>query len=271
MKWVSWTILSKSSLCANNIRFSLLGKHVDGVFCACPKTNKTECPGFIAINLLVSSADNLCKQFGPRSGPSKFRPWSGFKLFQRSDCVAERIFWKCLFWKYQQTTKGHAKFPQHAKTTVNGLYQLESLTLMHFQCFLISGVSCVSCDWFQFTMLWNFECFSLSTYDQMLVLKVRKVAKIMHRYNQVPHLKPCNWKMLIRIATREDTDQIASSETVWFGSFLFVLTFFSRQLFTSVKTISFYSMILIQICDTDICILMTYLYLTEMCQLMTNF
>ena len=31
--------------------------------------------------LLVSSADNLYKQFGPRLGPTKGRAWSGFKLF----------------------------------------------------------------------------------------------------------------------------------------------------------------------------------------------
>ena len=31
--------------------------------------------------LLVSSANNLCKQFGPRSGPTICRAWSGSKLF----------------------------------------------------------------------------------------------------------------------------------------------------------------------------------------------
>ena len=29
----------------------------------------------------LSSADNLCKQFGPRSGPIKHRTWTGSKLF----------------------------------------------------------------------------------------------------------------------------------------------------------------------------------------------
>ena len=30
----------------------------------------------------VSSADNVCKQFGPRSGPTKCRAWSGSRLFE---------------------------------------------------------------------------------------------------------------------------------------------------------------------------------------------
>ena len=37
----------------------------------------------LTIYLLVtfSSADQFCKQFGPRSGPTKRRAWSGSKLF----------------------------------------------------------------------------------------------------------------------------------------------------------------------------------------------
>ena len=35
----------------------------------------------IALLFLVSSVDNFCKQFGPRSGPTKRRVWSGSKLF----------------------------------------------------------------------------------------------------------------------------------------------------------------------------------------------
>ena len=35
----------------------------------------------LTIYLLVLSADNFCKQFGPRSGLTKCRAWSGSKLF----------------------------------------------------------------------------------------------------------------------------------------------------------------------------------------------
>ena len=44
----------------------------------------------------VTSADNLCTQFGPRSRPTERRPLSGSKLF---DGVGERIFLKKLILK----------------------------------------------------------------------------------------------------------------------------------------------------------------------------
>ena len=34
-----------------------------------------------SVNSANSSTDNLCKQFGPRSGPTKCCVWSGSKLF----------------------------------------------------------------------------------------------------------------------------------------------------------------------------------------------
>ena len=37
--------------------------------------------------LLVSSADNFCKQFGPRSVPTKCRAWSGSNLFDGAAMV----------------------------------------------------------------------------------------------------------------------------------------------------------------------------------------
>ena len=42
---------------------------------------------------LLLFADNLCKQFEPRSGPAKLRAWSGSKLFD-TDGIPERFFWK---------------------------------------------------------------------------------------------------------------------------------------------------------------------------------
>ena len=59
----------------------------------------------LTLCLLVSSADNLGKQFGPRSGPTKRRAWSG------SICLTLRSYsWKNFskindFEKNQQTTK----------------------------------------------------------------------------------------------------------------------------------------------------------------------
>ena len=42
--------------------------------------------------------DNICKQFGPRSGPTKHWAWSRSKLFD-TDGIPEGIFWKSLLWK----------------------------------------------------------------------------------------------------------------------------------------------------------------------------
>ena len=56
----------------------------------------------------LSSADYLCKQFGPRSGPTA---WSWTQTVWHSDSLPERIFEKVNFVKSQQTTKNHEKLP----------------------------------------------------------------------------------------------------------------------------------------------------------------
>ena len=60
---------------------------------------------------LVSSADNLYKQFGPRSGPTKCRACSGSKLFDTLVVFLEFFSKKIILKKNQQTTKKHAKLP----------------------------------------------------------------------------------------------------------------------------------------------------------------
>ena len=46
---------------------------------------------------VLSSADKLCKQFGPRSGLTKLQSWSGFKLFETVISVLKVFLKKCLF------------------------------------------------------------------------------------------------------------------------------------------------------------------------------
>ena len=60
-----------------------------------------------ALCLLVLSADNLCKQFGPRSSPTKHRVWSGSKLFDTLMVFLKEFFKKVNFEKNKQTTKKH--------------------------------------------------------------------------------------------------------------------------------------------------------------------
>ena len=60
----------------------------------------------------LSSADNLCKQFGPRSGPTECRSWSGSKLFDTLIVFLKEFFEKVDFEKNQQTTtKNHENYP----------------------------------------------------------------------------------------------------------------------------------------------------------------
>ena len=58
--------------------------------------------------LPVTSADNLGKQFGPRSGPTNR---SGSKLFDILMVFLEEFSQKVNFEKNQQTTKKHEKLP----------------------------------------------------------------------------------------------------------------------------------------------------------------
>ena len=61
--------------------------------------------------LLVMSARNLCKQSGPRSGPTKCRAWSGSNLFDTQTEFLKEFFEKVDFEKNQQTVKNMKNFP----------------------------------------------------------------------------------------------------------------------------------------------------------------
>ena len=60
----------------------------------------------LTLCLLVSSADNLCKQFGPRSGLTEHWAWSGSKLFDILMVILKEVFEKSGFWK---KSAGHKK------------------------------------------------------------------------------------------------------------------------------------------------------------------
>ena len=64
---------------------------------------------YLTLCLLVSSADILCKQFGPRPGPTECRTWSGYRLFHTLMVFLKEFFEKVDFNKNQQTTKKHEK------------------------------------------------------------------------------------------------------------------------------------------------------------------
>ena len=65
----------------------------------------------LTLYLLVSSADNLCKQFGPRSGGTKCWAWSGSNLLDTEMVFLKEFFEKFEFEKNQLTAEKHEKFP----------------------------------------------------------------------------------------------------------------------------------------------------------------
>ena len=77
----------------------------------------------LTLCLLVLSADNLCKQLGPRSGLTKHHTWSGSKLFDTLMVFPKEFFEKVDFEKNRQTTKKHEQFPswQRVKLLLLGL------------------------------------------------------------------------------------------------------------------------------------------------------
>ena len=60
------------------------------------------------------SAENFCKQFGTRSGPTESRAWSGSNLFDTQMVFLKYIFEKIDFEKNQQTKEKHEQFPRGA-------------------------------------------------------------------------------------------------------------------------------------------------------------
>ena len=65
----------------------------------------------LTLNLLKLSADHLCKQFGPRSGPKKCRACSGPKIFDTQMVLLKEFFEKVNFEKKSADDKRHAKLP----------------------------------------------------------------------------------------------------------------------------------------------------------------
>ena len=70
----------------------------------CVQVSLTTCSLTFILYLLMSSADNLSKQFRPRSGLTKCRARSGSKLFDTLMVFLKEFFEKIDFEKNQQMT-----------------------------------------------------------------------------------------------------------------------------------------------------------------------
>ena len=68
---------------------------------------------------LLSSADNFCKQFGPRSGPTECQSWSGFNMFDTLIVFLKEFLEKINFEKCQQTATKAWEITQHSESKLN--------------------------------------------------------------------------------------------------------------------------------------------------------
>ena len=82
----------------------------------------------------VPSADNLCKQFGPRSGPTKCRARSGSKLFDFM-LLFLKEFLETLILKKNVNDRGACKITQHARVK-----RQEMLKMHHPRALLVLAV-----------------------------------------------------------------------------------------------------------------------------------
>ena len=73
----------------------------------------------LTLCLLESSADNLYKQFGPRSGPIECWSWSGSKMFGTLKVFLKEIFFENWLWKNSANSKKHVNL--HSRKIVKSL------------------------------------------------------------------------------------------------------------------------------------------------------
>ena len=97
---------------------TLLVKETSNTFQQMTKTDDFVVIGSLTLYLPLSSANNLCKQIGPRSGPTKCRAWSGSNLFDTQMVFLKEFLEKVNFEKNQQTTKKHEQFPRGQRVKV---------------------------------------------------------------------------------------------------------------------------------------------------------
>ena len=106
----------------------------------------------LSLSLLMSSADNFCKQFGPRAGPTKCRSWSGSKLFDTLIVFLKDFVKKADSEKIQQTTTKAWKLPsmQKVKQQKNNITSglMKTLHLL-IACWVILYAFVSSADFFQ--------------------------------------------------------------------------------------------------------------------------
>ena len=95
------------------------------------------CQPRLTLYLLVSSADNLSKQYGPRSGPTKFQAWSGSKLLVTLMVFLNFFSKKVDFEKKSADDKKACKFLSKQRVNNQSFFSLHEVNLLRsifFQC-----------------------------------------------------------------------------------------------------------------------------------------
>ena len=82
--------------------------------------------------LLVSSADNFCKQFGPWSGPTKRRTWSGSNQFDTQMVFLKDFFEKVNLEKNLRKQKKHDNFSRGQRIILNQAQQQQTTVLWQY-------------------------------------------------------------------------------------------------------------------------------------------
>ena len=97
----------------SDFKFRLV-THMDKIpsHCSLMQAKRTWQSQCSALCILVSSADNICKQFGLSSDPTRRRAWYGSKLFDTQIVFLKDFFFeKSWFWKKSANDKNMKNYP----------------------------------------------------------------------------------------------------------------------------------------------------------------
>ena len=137
----------------------------------------------------MSSADNLCKQFGPRSGLAKHQAWSGPNCLTLWGNFRKSWFWK----KNQQTTKNHKNYPACKDLTNLRLHIVQycrhSRWSKYIQSTNLSTLTGCHQRWPKLPKAWTRLCIS-SQYSEMCPW-----FHCYQQYEQIQHCLQMFWKL----------------------------------------------------------------------------
>ena len=122
VRYISFSMLQVDHLLqmkinhANNCNFVILVSAVGHLTFAYRNSTLLFMSLRLNLCLLMSFADNLCKQFGPRSGPTESRACSGSNVFATLMVFLKEFFKNVNFHKKSADDKKACQITQHSKS-----------------------------------------------------------------------------------------------------------------------------------------------------------